>query len=133
MKILKAITLMAFMLQHSILLAETYERDTNGDGKIDLKYHKIIPGPDGQESFDYDRNGDGIFEEHRDIDFFQGRVSREVASFGIEQKSKRPNEIHTSTYLHSKNKISVLIEKDPQRNGKLEFFKTFLKDDLPSD
>ena len=109
-----------------------YKRDSNGDGKIDLKYKKITPGPDGQELIDYDRDGDGLFEEQREREFFQGRLSREVASLGMSGPHKRPNERHTSTYLHSKNKISVSIERDEDRDGNFESFTQLLKDDLPS-
>ncbi|MBI2520085.1 MAG: hypothetical protein HYV97_06700 [Bdellovibrio sp.] len=109
-----------------------YDRDSNGDGKIDLKYKKINPGPDGQELFDYDRDGDGIFEERREREYFQGRLSREVASLGRSGPHNRPNERHTSTFLHSKNKISVSIEKDADRDGNFESSHLLLKDDLPS-
>ncbi len=136
MSILKTIVgLTLFLCAFEISCGEliTYERDSNGDGKIDVKYHQVIPGPDGQESWDYDRNGDGIFEEHREREFFQGRLSHEVVALGIGGEHQRPNEVQTSTYLHSYNKISVLIEKDQDRDGNFEFSTSVLKDDLPSD
>ncbi|OFZ17309.1 MAG: hypothetical protein A2X86_02325 [Bdellovibrionales bacterium GWA2_49_15] len=91
-----------------------------GDGK----YKKITPGSEGQERFQYDRDGDGIFEEEREREYFQGRLSREVVT--------RPRERQTSTYLHSKNKISVSIEKDADQDGIFESSVHLLKDDLPS-